>query len=591
MPRSSSLVLLLSIGCTAEMAELVDHPAPSTLQVQLAADGEWDDPDSMHGAALFTSIQTAIDAATAGDTVTVPSGTYVEDLLMKEGVIVDGAGQNETYLVGTVTFSGLSDATLSGMTLVDYTWLATGTAYSDDGILIDGGNATISDVGAFYFETAIFADTAGDVVIDDATLAYNWYGVYGEATTGLQVSNALVYSSGAGGIATNDGTSASIVHNTLISNGFSGTTAYLTGAISMGTGGTEIIANNILVSNYYGLNCLSCSSTWSHNLIWGNISDYVSDASAASTDVSEDPQFTNASEADFTLTETSGAVDSGSDVYTVATDADGEARPQGDGYDMGFDEYAASALELQITEVMANPSTESTGEFVEIYNAGLRQADLADLVLTDGDDVDTLTAFDGGATLLAPGEYAVVVDSDYASNYTIESDVTVVTTTDTNLGNGLTTSDGVTLYESDATTVISTFSHAKDPGDGVSLEMISLDNGDASGNWRASACDSGSSPGAAHCFPDSGDPAELIITEVMSNAYTERTGEYVEIYNPTETEIDLAGLTIADSGSSDTLVAYGGGSTLLGPGDHGLILDPNFEWDYYLPTDIVAVTT
>ena len=70
---------------------------------------------------------------------------------------------------------------------------------------------------------------------------------------------------------------------------------------------------------------------------------------------------------------------------------------------------------------MANASTESTGEFVEIYNNGSVAVDLSGLILTDGDDIDTLQAYGSSSTTLAAGEYAVVLDPDYASDYTIDS--------------------------------------------------------------------------------------------------------------------------------------------------------------------------
>ncbi|MFT4975037.1 MAG: hypothetical protein ACI8S6_000924, partial [Myxococcota bacterium] len=312
--------------------------------------------------------------------------------------------------------------------------------------------------------------------------------------------------------------------------------------------------------------------------------------SSVSSDLSQDPLFSDTASGDYSLSSSSPCIDAGSSTHYAVTDKDGESRPQGSGIDIGFDEYSTSAYELIITEVMANASTESTGEFVEIYNAGSDSVDLAGLIVTDGDDIDTLQAWDGGSTTLAAGEYAVIIDPDYSGDYTIDSGVTLLTTGDTTLGNGLTTADEVTVYEADGTTVVSTFSFPKDPGDGVSMELYNLDTGDASGNWRASVCTDGSSPGAGHCFPESGDPTDLIITEIMANASTESSGEYIEVYNPTTGEIDLAGLVISDGDSTDTLTSYNGFSTLLGPGEHGLILDQGYAFDYYLPNDLVVVT-
>lgn len=582
---SISFVLAL-LACAPEGGETLLVVAPG---------GELDDPAFAEGKASFTTIQAAIDAAASGDTVAVAAGTYTENIVMKSGITLDGAGQGQSYLVGTVDFTGMASGTiLTGFTLVDPTWASTRSRYGGHGVTVNGGYATLVDVGAYYYNYAVYSNASDGVVLDNVTLGYNWYGLVSYDSGTITAYNSLIGSNAAGGIAISGGRGANLIHNNFIANSFSATSAYLVGAIAIADGSSSydwIVANNIVTSNYYGIDLYATTGTMKNNLVWGNTTDYINDASAASSDVSADPLFEAASEGNYKLTLVSPCIDTATGTNTVAVDNQGESRPQGAGYDIGMDEYAVSSYNLIVTEVMANARTESTGEFVEIYNAGSSSVDLAGFKLTDGDELDTLAAFGSSSSVLAPGAYAVVLDPEYSSGYTIDSSVILLTTGDTEVGNGLTTGDPITLLESDGTTIAGSFSFPKDPGDGISMEMYSLDNGDVTGNWRSSECSGGSSPGAAHCFPETGDPSALVITEVMANAAVESQGEYVELYNSGTLEIDAAGLILKDNRSSDTLQGFQGGSTLIGPGQHAVILDRGYAYDYYLPSDVTLLTT
>ena len=84
----------------------------------------------------------------------------------------------------------------------------------------------------------------------------------------------------------------------------------------------------------------------------------------------------------------------------------------------------AADAQIVISEVLADPHSESKGEFVELYNAGDEPVDLDGWSLGDSRDVnDTITDFSGpydvglAGTVLAPAAYALVVDPDYEGTY------------------------------------------------------------------------------------------------------------------------------------------------------------------------------
>jgi serine protease len=66
---------------------------------------------------VYSTISSAISAAVSGQTVVVSGGTYSENLAMKAGVSVVGAGPGSTTINGTVTFDNDSYTSLSSVTV------------------------------------------------------------------------------------------------------------------------------------------------------------------------------------------------------------------------------------------------------------------------------------------------------------------------------------------------------------------------------------------------------------------------------------------------------------------------------------------
>lgn len=122
---------------------------------------------------------------------------------------------------------------------------------------------------------------------------------------------------------------------TIINNTF-----YNNGTASWGTGicldnpdaDNIIIRNNIMSENATGqllIEQVGSAPKTDYNLYFGPGSIY------GSGNIEADPEFVNASSGDFHLESSSPAIDAGTSTGAPASDFDGTARPQGDGYDMG----------------------------------------------------------------------------------------------------------------------------------------------------------------------------------------------------------------------------------------------------------------
>ena len=176
---------------------------------------------------------------------------------------------------------------------------------------------------------------------------------------------------------------------------------------------------------------------------------------------------------------------------------------------LGFAGKAAGAG-IVISEVLADPHSESKGEFVELYNAGEEPVDLEGWPLGDSRDVnDTITDFTGphdfglAGTVLAPGAYALVVDPDYEGEYnarvaaagdparllmlTIKGDRT--------LGNGLGNSGDLVFIKRDEVTIDQFAWTESAGGNGVSWERPRLDLPVDESNRLPSTHPDGSTPG------------------------------------------------------------------------------------------------
>ncbi len=107
---------------------------------------------AVDGSGEFASIQSAVDAAGAGDTVRVAAGVYHESVAMEARVVLEGAGSGVTIIDPSLAGRGIALRGGGPETLIR--WLAvTGGVAADTlgggGILLEGSGALVESVAVF----------------------------------------------------------------------------------------------------------------------------------------------------------------------------------------------------------------------------------------------------------------------------------------------------------------------------------------------------------------------------------------------------------------------------------------------------------
>ena len=193
---------------------------------------------------------------------------------------------------------------------------------------VENGFALASEVGGLLENIKVYNNVA-----------------YNNGWCGLQVTSCCV--------ATHPMSNIQIVNNTFYNNGVQwGGGLYIENPSAQGV----VIRNNLCSQNLTFQIAVNQDVPVAHYSADHNLIDGFRDDSAEirGTDYVEgDPQFVNASEADFHLQESSPAIDKGSPLDAPVNDYEGNIRPQGAGYDIGAYEHGAGPP----TETVSKPST------------------------------------------------------------------------------------------------------------------------------------------------------------------------------------------------------------------------------------------
>jgi len=219
---------------------------------------------------------------------------------------------------------------------------------------------------------------------------------------------------------------------------------------------------------------------------------------------------------------------------------------------------------LVISEVMYEPDAVAAddGEYFEVYNTGGSSCDLEGLGISRNESQNHTV---GETTMVAAGAYAVLAKGEALGD---------VTTVDYVYGGSISLTDETRLclkdvdleLELDCVSYNSTWEL---PARGHSLSLVpehldATDNDDA-GNWCQSEVDLGNgdygSPGedGPSCEPP--PPCEgmedLVISEIMHDpsALSDGDGEFIEVYNSSDSTCPLLGFEISRTGSASHVIA------------------------------------
>jgi parallel beta-helix repeat protein len=184
----------------------------------------------------YGTIQEAINAAEYGDTVEVAEGAYVENITLKNGVAVIGAGASNTTIDGGAAGSVVTSIDCGPDTVLEGFTITNGETDKGGGMYNNGGNPTITD--------CMFIDNTAD---------------WGEA--------------GSGGGMCNVGGSSTITNCEFIGN----TADYGGGMCNINCSPTVTdckFVNNFVLFRGGGMNNRSSSSTVVNCTFIGNTADY-----------------------------------------------------------------------------------------------------------------------------------------------------------------------------------------------------------------------------------------------------------------------------------------------------------------------------
>ncbi len=181
------------------------------------------------------TIQSAIDAAEAGDIIVVSPGTYKEDIEINKGITLQGAGADETTLFGAVIVKNADGVTIDGFTL-------------------DGQRHTDSHRG-------IWCSSSGLTISSNIVARYH-YGITSVSSRTI-IEDNIVLENFIAGIEIKTAVEALIRGTSVVNNTNSGITV-------VQSLDNVLITDSVISGNRIGISCIQCAPEIRRNIIEEN---------------------------------------------------------------------------------------------------------------------------------------------------------------------------------------------------------------------------------------------------------------------------------------------------------------------------------
>jgi hypothetical protein len=252
----------------------------------------------------YTLIQDGIDAAGINDTIFVAPGTYMENIILKSNIILQGAGADVTTIDGTgggnysvvmtIPEGTYHDITVSGFRI-------TGACYKG---IANGGLYALLNLSAITISNNIF-DAIGFY-----GSSHSWEGlaIHLFVIENSTFNNNIIINNPYYSMAIVSGRDITIVNN-VITNNYFGLT------ISNPREGTIYIKNNIITGNQIRGVTLNSANfpppTLSYNDVWDNGTANYYNCSQGIGGFSLDPEFRDPGNSDFHLSGDSPCINAG----------------------------------------------------------------------------------------------------------------------------------------------------------------------------------------------------------------------------------------------------------------------------------------